>query len=101
MAAYVAERWKTDLTVMTLTGSGNASTSAQDYARAYLELHELEPEFIAVDGTMDSFLEVSQERNINLILMGGYSGTALKEVFIGSLVNHLLRKFEYPILISR
>ena len=54
-----------------------------------------------MDGTMDTFLEVSREREINLILMGGYSGTALKEVIIGSLVNHLLRKFEYPILICQ
>jgi nucleotide-binding universal stress UspA family protein len=36
-----------------------------------------------------------------LILMGGYSGTALKEVIIGSLVNFLLRNFKHPILICR
>jgi nucleotide-binding universal stress UspA family protein len=101
IAAYLAESWKTDLTVMTLTESGNAAASAQKYARAYLELHELQPEFLAMDGTMDTFLEVSRERGINFILMGGYSGTALKEVIIGSLVNHLLREFEYPILICR
>jgi nucleotide-binding universal stress UspA family protein len=50
---------------------------------------------------MDTFLDVSRERDINLIVMGGYSGTALKEVVIGSLVNHLLREFEYPLLICR
>jgi nucleotide-binding universal stress UspA family protein len=101
VAAYVAEIWKTELTVMTLTGSGNASSSTLDYARAYLDLHELEADYLAIDGTMDTFLEVSREKGINLFLMGGYSGTALKEVIIGSLVNHLLRKFEYPILICR
>lgn len=101
VAAYAAERWNTDLTVMTLMANGTASASAQEYARAYLELHELEAEYLIVDGTMDTFLEVSREKDINLILMGGYSGTALKEVFIGSLVNHLLRKFDYPILICR
>jgi nucleotide-binding universal stress UspA family protein len=101
VAAYVAEQWKTSLTVMTLVGSGNASSSTQDYARAYLELHEIEADYVMMKGTMDTFLEVSKERNINLILMGGYSGTALKEVIIGSLVNNLLRKFQHPILICR
>jgi nucleotide-binding universal stress UspA family protein len=101
VAAYVAELWKTSLTIMTLTGNDNASTSAQDYARAYLELHELEADYVLMEGSMDTFLDVSSERDINLILMGGYSGTALKEVVIGSLVNHLLRKFEYPIFICR
>ncbi len=101
VAAYVAELWKTDLTVMTLTGNDNIASSAQDYARAYLELHEIEADYIFTKGSMDTFLEISRERDINLILMGGYSGTALKEVMIGSLVNHFLRKFEYPILICR
>jgi nucleotide-binding universal stress UspA family protein len=101
IAAYVAERWSASLIVMTLTGTGNTSAAAQDYARAYLELHEIEAEYVLVSGSMDAFLNVSQERDINLILMGGYSGNALKEVVIGSLVNHLLRKFDYPVLISR
>lgn len=101
VAAYIAEQWKTKLTVMTLKDSEEASASVQDYARAYLELHEMEANYISTKGPMDTFLEVSKERDINLILMGGYSGTALKEVIIGSLVNNLLRKFEYPILICR
>jgi len=101
VAAYVAELWKTNLTVMTLSGNGNDSSSVQDYARAYLELHEIEADYVLAKGPMDTFLEVSQEREINLILMGGYSGTALKELMIGSLINNLLRKFDYPILICR
>jgi nucleotide-binding universal stress UspA family protein len=101
VAAYVAELWKTSLVVMTLTGNGNVPSNAQDYARAYLELHELEADYVVTDGTLDTVLEISKERDINLILMGGYSGTAFKEVVIGSMVNNLLRKFEYPILICR
>jgi nucleotide-binding universal stress UspA family protein len=97
----VAEIWKTNLTVMTLNGNGTDSSSVQDYARAYLELHEIEVDYVLTEGSMDTFLEVCQERDINLILMGGYSGTALNEVIIGSLVNHLLRRFEHPILICR
>jgi len=99
VAAYIAEQWGTHLTVMTLNENEGAST--QDYARAYLELHEIEADYISAKGSMDTFLDVSKERDINLILMGGYSGTALREVIIGSLVNNLLRKFTFPILICR
>jgi nucleotide-binding universal stress UspA family protein len=101
VAAYVAELWKTSLVVMTLTGNGNDSSSMQDYARAYLELHEIGADYVMSTGPMDAVLETTKERDINLILMGGYSGTAFKEVIIGSMVNDLLRKFEYPILICR
>jgi len=101
VAAYVAETWNTNLTVMTLSGSGRDSSSVQDYAHAYLELHEVEADFVTVSGSFDAFLSVSREKDINMILMGGYSGNAFKEVVIGSLVNYLLREFEYPILICR
>lgn len=101
VAAYITELWKTNLVVMTLTGNSNVPSNAQDYARAYLELHEIEADYVVSTGPMDTVLEISRERDINLILMGGYSGTAFKEVIIGSMVNNLLRKFEYPILICR
>ena len=101
VAAYAAELWHINLTVVTLIGSGNVSPSVQDYARAYLELHEINADYILTKGPMDTFLEVSKERGIDLIVMGGYSGTAFKEVIIGSMVNNLLRKFEFPILICR
>jgi nucleotide-binding universal stress UspA family protein len=99
VATYIAEMWNAHLTVMTLAGNGLAGTAVQERARAYLELHEREADYVLVEDSLDTFLDVSHERDINLILMGGYSGNALKEVVIGSLVNHLLRKFEYPILI--
>lgn len=101
IAAYAAERWKTHLTVMTLSEKGSVPSTVQDYARTYLELHEIEADFVYMKGSSDSFLDVGRERDVDLILMGSYSGTALKEVIIGSMVNHLLREFEYPILICR
>jgi nucleotide-binding universal stress UspA family protein len=101
IATYAADLWNTDLTVITLAESDNESASVQDYAREYLDLHEIKADYVVTKGPMDSILEVSKERGINLILMGGYSGTALKEVIIGSMVNYLLRKFDYPILICR
>ncbi len=101
VAAYIAEIWQTKLTVMTLNDDHTEAKSVQNHARAYLEFHEVEADYILTDGSMERFLDVSREKGINLIVMGGYSGTALKEVVIGSLVNHLLREFEYPLLICR
>jgi len=100
VATYIAELWKTKLTVMTLSEDVRGS-AIRDHARAYLELHEIDADYILTEGSMDTFLDVSRERDINLIVMGGYSGTELKEVVIGSLVNHLLRESESPLLICR
>ncbi len=99
VAAYLAEQWKTALTVLTMTD--DVLASAQDYAHAYLELHEIQANFILTSGPQDNVLKVIHENEINLILMGGYGGSAWQEVMIGSAVNFLLRKAECPILICR
>ena len=101
VAAYLAEVWKTKLTVLTVSEGGKVSSDAQDYARAYLELHELQADFVSAEGSLDVFIDVIKKRDINLVLMGGYSGTALKEVILGSAVNFLLRKAQCPLLICR
>ena len=99
IATYLAEKWKIALTVLTVAGS--ASSSVQDYARSYLELHEIQADFIVRNGPFDTFLKTIKERQINLVLMGGYSGTALKEIIVGSAVNFLLRQAGCPLLICR
>ena len=101
VAAYLAEKWKTELTIATLSNDDTISPSVLDHARAYLELHEIEADYLMLKGSMDAILEVNKERDLNLVLMGSYGGTAWKEVIIGSLVNFLLRHSECPILICR
>ncbi len=99
VAAYLAERWKTTLTVLTL--SDEPSSTIQDYARKYFALHEIQAEYLMVSGTQETFLDVIKEKDINLVVMGGYSGNAWQEVIIGSMVNFLLRNAECPLLICR
>ncbi len=101
VATYLAESWKTALTVLTISGEQKILSSVQDYAHAYLELHEIQADFMMTTGSLEPFLDVIQEREINLVLMGGYGGSAWQEVIIGSAVNFLLRKAECPILICR
>jgi len=99
VAAYLAEHWKINLTVFTLIDQKKAFLSTQDYARAYLAQRGIEANFILAEGPLEIFLDVIQECKTNLVLLGGYNGTALKEVMQGSEVNFLLREVECPMLI--
>lgn len=101
VAAYLAERWGTALTVLTLAEGGKLTQSTQDYAHSYLDLHEIQADFMITDGPPELFLKTIEDRNINLVLLGGYSGNVFKEVFLGSVVNMLLREAECPLLICR
>ena len=100
VAAYLAERWKTALTVLTISDD-ESENPLRLYARDYLKMHEIEADYILTSGSHEIFLDVIRERNINLVLMGGYSGSAWQEIIIGSAVNFLLRNAECPLLICR
>ncbi|MGB8215374.1 MAG: universal stress protein [Anaerolineales bacterium] len=99
VATYLAEKWQSKL--MVLTVGDPATHSVQEYARAYLELHEIQADYTVISGPRDTFLKIIQERQIHLIVMGGYSGTTLKEVIVGSAVNFLLRRADCALLICR
>jgi nucleotide-binding universal stress UspA family protein len=99
VATYLAERFKTSITVLTI--SDDAATNVQDYARDYLAIHEIQADFVVVPGSREAFLDVIKEQGINLVVMGGYSGSAWQEIIIGSAVNFLLRQADCPLLICR
>ncbi len=99
VATYLAEKWNTKLLVLTIANDG--IQSIQDYARSYLELHDIHADFVLKSGSFDISLEIIREHQINLIVIGSYGGTALQEVVAGSAVNFLLRKADCPLLICK
>jgi nucleotide-binding universal stress UspA family protein len=99
VVTHLAEKWHTKLVILTITDED--ALSVQDYARAYLELHDIQAEFIAKRGSFDIFLEAIKERQINLVVIGSYGGNAIKEVISGSVVNFLLRKADCSLLICK
>ena len=99
VASYLAERFNAFITVLTI--SDDPATTIQDYVRDYLTIHQVQADFIVLPGSHETFLKVIEERGINLVVMGGYSGSAWQEIIIGSAVNYLLRHAECPLLICR
>jgi nucleotide-binding universal stress UspA family protein len=99
VAAYLAEQWKTSLTIY--TGEGTNAVATQETARQYLELHEIQAEYVITKASVETLKRISEERQANLVLMGGYSGAILKEVTLGSWVNYMLREQNAPVLICR
>ena len=101
VAAYLAERWRTPLTVVTV-GEGNSAQTIQDYARAYLELHEIEAEYVITAGVVgEKLLQARAEREADLVLMGGYGRSPWQEMVLGSVVNFMLREAPCPVFICR
>ncbi len=102
VAAYLAEMWKTEVTVFTAREDGNLKEDVQDYARRYLELHEVEAKYILSQQKPPRPLpDIAAEYNADLILMGSHSGNKIQQVLVGSMVDATLRTSSIPTFICR
>jgi len=101
VATYLAEAWKTELIVFTATDN-KLSADEQDHVKRYLEIHEVEAEYIVSEhGAMDHLKKTVEERNADLVLMGSHGGSVFQQVFVGSALDYMLRESKVPIFICR
>jgi nucleotide-binding universal stress UspA family protein len=102
LATYLAELWGTDLIVFTATESGKAAAQVQDFVRRYLDIHEVEAEYVVSERRAQEQLNrTAEERRVDLVLMGSHSKPKLKQVLLGSALNHMLQEASVPIFICR
>ena len=101
VAAYFAERFKTPLVIVSVM-DGHIPPEALDYARRYLDMHEAQAEFIQTTGSVaEIILNTADERNADVLIMGGYGHTPLRQMVLGSSVEQVLRESKWPVLVCR
>ena len=102
VATYLAEMWKTELIVFTAVDGKKVTADVQEYVKRYLDIHEVNAEYILSErGAMGFLKQTVEERNVDLVLMGSHSGTVLEQVFIGSALDYMLRESKVPTFICR
>ena len=102
VTAYLAEMWKTEVTVFTALEDKSQQGDLQDYARRYMELHEVEAKYVLSEQKTPRHLpDIAAEYNADLILMGSHSGNKLQQVLVGSMVDVTLRESSIPTFICR
>ncbi|HEX2994921.1 MAG TPA: universal stress protein [Anaerolineales bacterium] len=101
VATYLAEQWKTKLSILTAPENRVADHSAKTFARNYLEFNEIEAEFITKNYSVETLKSTAEEIAADLIVMGSYGGWLLKHVTVGSSINFMLRESQLPLLICR
>jgi nucleotide-binding universal stress UspA family protein len=101
VAAYLAEMWKTELFVFTAMDA-SVNADAHNYVQRYLDIHEVNAEYIVSErGAMDQLKISAEEHNVDLLLMGSYGVSMFRQVFAGSALDYMLRESKVPIFICR
>ncbi len=102
VATYVSKRWDIPLSVLTICNDECPET-VQEHAQTYLAHREVKATFLIEQGTSigQIILDTARSREIDLILMGGYSRSAVWEIVLGSALDQVLREFGKLIFICR
>ena len=101
MAAYLAGRWQMPLTVQVVEEGRMGETTLAE-AQAYLAGQGLEAAYRLDNGSVvETIIAVAGDTNSDLIIMGGYTASALAEMMQDSKVSQLLRSSRLPMLVCR
>jgi nucleotide-binding universal stress UspA family protein len=102
VAAYLAETWGAQLSVVTVKEDSVTSETLAP-AREYLDLHEVKAAFIEREREPVSvaILLTAEEQQSDLIVIGGYGSGPVLDVVLGSAVDQVLRESRRPMLICR
>lgn len=99
-AAYLASKWGTSLVIITVVERSRSAESTLDEARRYLERFELEADFVGKRGPVArTLVEVAEERECDLVVMGSYRYSRLLETVVGGVVVRTLLQSPGPVLI--
>jgi len=102
VATYMSDRWKTSLTVVTITENEHISSETLARAQRYLESHGVQGTYLVESGAIpEVILKTAKNQGSNLIIMGGYGRSPVLEVVLGSAVDQVLRDSRHPTLICR
>lgn len=102
VAAYLAGRWRAPLVVLTVAEAGSEPGELQAAAKSYLEERKAPALFVEKAGAAgEMILETAAEQAADLIIMGGYGRSKLKNLVLGASVDQVLRESTQAMLICR
>ncbi|MEX2543114.1 MAG: universal stress protein [Trueperaceae bacterium] len=101
IAAYIAAKWKTGLTVLTVNDGGQASGSPLEDAREYLEAHGIEANYLAVRGRVGAtIVEAAEAHGCDTVLMGSYKYNRWLESMLGGVVEEVVGLVRGAVLVA-
>ncbi len=104
LAEQLSRRRELDLVVVTVAEAGKPFTeTALERARRYLEARGVAARYLkrTGDDVGRTLLETAGQFACDLFLVGGYGGSPLVELVLGSTLNALLRQTRIPLLLCR
>jgi nucleotide-binding universal stress UspA family protein len=102
LAATLAAGLDLPLVVVCVSSDEREGRATLGEAEAYLEPHKLRTKAVLESGApVDGILQVAQRESCDLIIMGAFGHSRVRELFVGSTTDGILRVAELPVLLYR
>ena len=102
IAAYLGTQQGISLRVLTSTDGISSAAEIQSEAKDYLNAFPLKAQYLVTrENVALAISRIMEQELVDLIIMGGYGGSSLLPVMLGSVVDQVLREIHLPILICR
>jgi nucleotide-binding universal stress UspA family protein len=102
VSTYLSGQWKVPLVVLTVDERGDVPSIALTRARDYLGKHGVEATYVTRRGSVGNVaLDVAQEHQSAMIVMGGYGFGPMVQIVLGSAVDQVVRSSQRPVMICR
>lgn len=101
VSAYLAAKWGTHLTVLSVKAPLVKGKPLDD-ARAYLEKLGISAAYVQDEGNpAERITHHLQHGDYDLLLIGSYNRSPLREILLGSVLESVLQRARIPVLICR
>ncbi len=101
-ATSIGETWIVPFEVLVVSREEGEGDRIVEEARSYLEAHELEVEYTVRAGDpREVILEFSKEREADLLVMGAFGHSKVRELLLGSTTQYVLNHASCPVLLTR
>ena len=102
LAATLAAGLDLPLVVVCVSSDERGGRATLGEAEAYLEPHRLRTKSVLESGSpVEGILQVAQREACDLIIMGAFGHSRVRELFVGSTTDGILRSADVPVLLYR
>ncbi len=102
LAAFMAKKLQSALAILSVGDSPQIQNRYLNEAKTYLEPYELAAETIGSSGSPEKeILRVAKDNLCNLIIMGAFGHSRIREAILGSTTEHVMRNSTIPLLLCK
>jgi nucleotide-binding universal stress UspA family protein len=102
IAGFMAQHLEVPMTVLTVTDQPEHGRSILREAERYLEPFDIEVKCELAKGVVDEVIvKYADDNNCNLIAMGAYGHSRIREAILGSHTEQIIRKARVPVLLAK